>query len=117
MFPCAVFRWSPSAAGRELASGSFSSCAPSCDSHETASGGLVWESEHGDAQHTVADAGGRPEAALFLRRNSEGALPYIIPPMSPMPPMPPGIPAPAFSGGSATIASVIKMLFAIEAAF
>src|SRR5712691_1286006 len=43
-------------------------------------------------------------------------LPYIIPPMSPMPPMPP-VPAPAFSGGSATIASVMRMFFAIEAAF
>ena len=36
-----------------------------------------------------------------------------------MPPMPPGIPAPAgfFSGASATIASVVRMFFAIDAAF
>ena len=41
---------------------------------------------------------------------------YIIPPMSGMPPgMPP--PAPSFSGGSAMIASVTRMFFAIEAAF
>src|SRR5204862_7529861 len=44
-------------------------------------------------------------------------LAYIIPPMSPMPLMAPAMPAPAFSGGSATIASVIRMFFAIEAAF
>src|SRR5213078_4107897 len=44
-------------------------------------------------------------------------LRYIIPPMSPIPPMPPAMPAPAFSGGSATIASVMRMFFAIEAAF
>ena len=37
--------------------------------------------------------------------------------MSPMPPMPPAMPAPAFSGGSATIASVMRMFLAIEAAF
>jgi len=39
--------------------------------------------------------------------------------MSPMPPMPPGMPAPApaFSGASATIASVVRMFFAIDAAF
>ena len=36
--------------------------------------------------------------------------------MSGMPP-PAGIPAPSFSGGSATIASVVRMFFAIEAAF
>jgi hypothetical protein len=41
-------------------------------------------------------------------------LPYIIPPMSPMPP---AMPAPALSGGSATIASVMRMFFAIDAAF
>src|SRR5690242_11734676 len=40
---------------------------------------------------------------------------YIIPPMSGMPP--PGIPAGSFSGGSATIASVVRMFLAIEAAF
>jgi hypothetical protein len=36
-----------------------------------------------------------------------------------MPPMPPGMPAPAdcFSGASATTASVVRMFFAIEAAF
>src|SRR5581483_9659592 len=38
---------------------------------------------------------------------------YIIPPMSGIPPPP----APAFSGASATIASVVRMFFAIEAAF
>src|SRR2546422_1042267 len=39
--------------------------------------------------------------------------------MPPMSPMPPGIPAPApcFSGASATIASVVRMFFAIDAAF
>jgi hypothetical protein len=31
--------------------------------------------------------------------------------------MPPGTPAPAFSGGSTTIASVVRMFFAIDAAF
>ena len=31
--------------------------------------------------------------------------------------MPPAMPAPAISGGSATTASVVRMLFAIEAAF
>ena len=35
--------------------------------------------------------------------------------MSGMPP--PGIPAPSFSGGSATIASVVRMFLAIDAAF
>ena len=39
---------------------------------------------------------------------------YIIPPMSPMPP---GGPPPFFSSGSATIASVIRMLLPIDAAF
>ena len=39
---------------------------------------------------------------------------YIIPPMSGMPP---GMPPPSFSGGSATIASVVRMFLAIEAAF
>jgi hypothetical protein len=39
---------------------------------------------------------------------------YIIPPMSGMPP--PAI-AGSFSGGSATIASVVRMFLAIEAAF
>jgi hypothetical protein len=40
---------------------------------------------------------------------------YIMPPMSGMPP---GIPPPPFSsGGSAMIASVTRMFFAIEAAF
>ena len=41
---------------------------------------------------------------------------YIMPSI---PPMPPGIPAPApsFSGISATMASVVRMFFAIEAAF
>src|SRR5262245_56881879 len=46
--------------------------------------------------------------------SGSGRTAYIIPPMS-------GIPAPApagvFSGGSATIASVVRMFFAIEAAF
>jgi len=39
--------------------------------------------------------------------------------MSPMPPMPPGMPAGAFSsfGSSATIASVVRMSAATEAAF
>src|ERR1019366_2887587 len=41
--------------------------------------------------------------------------PYIIPDMSGMPPPPP--PAPSFSGTSATIASVVRMFLAIEAAF
>ncbi len=39
---------------------------------------------------------------------------YIMPPMSGMPP---GIPPPSFSGGSATMASVVRMFFAIDAAF
>jgi hypothetical protein len=36
-----------------------------------------------------------------------------------IPPMPPGMPAaaPCFSGASATIASVVRMFFAIDAAF
>jgi hypothetical protein len=40
--------------------------APSRDSPETASGGLVQESEHGDADHTVAE----PEAAQISGRSS-----------------------------------------------
>src|SRR5262249_45256620 len=43
-----------------------------------------------------------------------GGAPYIIPPMSGMPAP---TPAPAFSGASATIASVVRMFFAIDAAF
>src|SRR5207248_7202597 len=39
---------------------------------------------------------------------------YIIPPMSGMPPP---TPAGCFSGASATIASVVRMFFAIDAAF
>ena len=39
---------------------------------------------------------------------------YIIPPMSGMPPPPP---PPSFSGTSATIASVVRMFLAIDAAF
>ena len=46
---------------------------------------------------------------------THGGAAYIIPPMSGMPP-PPG-PAPSFSGGSATIASVVRMFLAIDAAF
>src|SRR5262245_39262036 len=47
-------------------------------------------------------------------RQSALAPAYIIPPMSGMPaPAPAGV----FSGGSATIASVVRMFFAIEAAF
>ena len=42
------------------------------------------------------------------------ALVYIIPPMSGMPPP---IAAPSFSGISATIASVVRMFLAIDAAF
>src|SRR2546425_519674 len=45
---------------------------------------------------------------------AEGFDAYIIPPMSGMPPP---IAAPAFSGASATIASVVRMFFAIDAAF
>ena len=41
--------------------------------------------------------------------------PYIIPDMSGMPPPPP--PPPSFSGTSATIASVVRMFLAIDAAF
>ena len=44
---------------------------------------------------------------------SGGAL-YIIPPMSGIPP---GMPPPSFSGGSATMASVVRMFLAIDAAF
>src|SRR5918999_1462016 len=40
---------------------------------------------------------------------------YIIPSMPPMPP--PGMPAGSFSGISATIASVVRMFFPIDAAF
>ncbi len=43
------------------------------------------------------------------------AADYIIPDMSGMPPPPP--PAPSFSGTSATIASVVRMFLAIDAAF
>ena len=41
--------------------------------------------------------------------------PHIIPPMSGMPP--PGMAAPSFSGGSATMHSVVRMFLAIDAAF
>src|SRR5437763_10606067 len=55
----------------------------------------------------------RKEGARGGTRGSP-AVAYIIPPMS-------GMPAPAptgfFSGGSATIASVVRMFFAIDAAF
>ena len=47
--------------------------------------------------------------AYALRRD------YIIPPMSGIPP--PGMPPPSFSGGSATMASVVRMFLAIDAAF
>ena len=43
------------------------------------------------------------------------AADYIIPDMSGMPPPPP--PSPSFSGTSATIASVVRMFLAIDAAF
>src|SRR5215211_8479510 len=48
------------------------------------------------------------------RWTAAGQLPagYIIPLMSGMPPWPP-----SFSGGSATIASVVRMFLAIDAAF
>ena len=51
----------------------------------------------------------------FDARRSRAATAYIMS----MPPMPPGMPAPAgcFSGASATTASVVRMFFAIEAAF
>jgi hypothetical protein len=52
--------------------------------------------------------------AFCLPSFGPGRGPYIIPPMSGMPaPAPAGV----FSGGSATIASVVRMFFAIEAAF
>ena len=50
-----------------------------------------------------------------LRISRRGRLGYIIPLMSGMPPPPP--PAPSFSGTSATIASVVRMFLAIDAAF
>src|SRR3954449_8200326 len=54
-----------------------------------------------------------PEYRKHERR--EGAEPaYIMPPMSGMPPP---TPAPSLSGISATMASVVRMFFAIEAAF
>src|SRR4029450_8521991 len=65
----------------------------------------------------VGHAEGRLLAGLLGCAAFSGRLPYIIPPMSPMPPMPPAMPAPAFSGGSATIASVMRMRFAMGAAF
>jgi hypothetical protein len=40
---------------------------------------------------------------------------HIMPPMSGIPP--PGMPAPSFSGGSATMHSVVRMFLAIDAAF
>src|ERR687886_1264446 len=57
---------------------------------------------------------GRREAGLPPFQLDPGRGRYIIPPMSGMP-----APAPAlsFSGGSATIASVVRMFFAIDAAF
>ena len=54
-------------------------------------------------------------AGPFAELHSPDAATYIIPPMSGMPP--PAAPAPSFSGGSATIASVVRMFLAIEAAF
>jgi len=46
--------------------------APSRDSPETASGGLVWESEHGDAHHTVAHTRPTPDTTT---RTNEGPAP------------------------------------------
>ena len=56
---------------------------------------------------------GRPSS--FTAQRSVTACPYIMPPMPPISGMPPA--TPAFSCGSATIASVMRMFLAIEAAF
>ncbi len=48
-------------------------------------------------------------------KSAQGAA-YIMPPMPPMSGMPPPA-APSFSGGSATMHSVVRMFLAIEAAF
>jgi hypothetical protein len=56
-------------------------------------------------------AAARPAAQAAGRL---GLAAYIIPPMSGMPPPPPAV---SFSGTSATIASVVRMFLAIDAAF
>ena len=55
-----------------------------------------------------------PFAFLLPILGDEGRSSYIIPDMSGMPPPPP---PEFFSGASATIASVVRMFFAIDAAF
>jgi hypothetical protein len=54
---------------------------------------------------------GPAEAGPFPRRSE--SVSYIIPPMSGMA----GAAAPSFSGGSATMHSVVRMFLAIDAAF
>src|SRR5262249_54196697 len=57
---------------------------------------------------------GRRKPALSLTKSGSFSSAHIIPPISGMPaPAPAGV----FSGASATIASVVRMFFAIDAAF
>src|SRR5690606_41310528 len=67
-------------------------------------------------EHARGPAGAGPfdgsGAAGRLHRNARGAR-YIMPPMSGMPPPAPPL---SFTGASATIATVVRMFFAIEAA-
>src|SRR4051794_11455320 len=67
-----------------------------------------------NARRPGANAPG-PRSTSQAQAPGSGAKPaYIMPPMSGMPPP---TPAPSLSGISATMASVVRMFFAIEAAF
>ena len=68
---------------------------------------------HAVAKPNTRNEKGAPRGAPFRTARSLSA-PYIIPPMSGIPP--PAI-AGCFSGTSATTASVVRMFFAIDAAF